>query len=228
MNQNTPILVAPRPVRIASESAASSYAMLSGTPYRLVSAVADHYERAKIGGDIDIDEQKSAAFIESASSDNLASTRSSPRSSLPSEALEEFLSILNPSFFPPSSPILRARRNGASLPNYPYQYRARVLHSRGDSITLVEDVDRARYNGSAGSPEVTIGDDATNDHERHDADTFRWFATSTLSSPISRMHTRNPFPVGLLRTNQSSTPSPISPRAVPLPSPTPDEMMEVS
>jgi len=91
MNENTPILVAPRPVRIASESGASSYAMRSGTPFRLVSAVADHFERAKIGGDIDIDEQKATAFVESASSDkDLASTRSSPRSSLPSEALEEF------------------------------------------------------------------------------------------------------------------------------------------
>jgi hypothetical protein len=229
MNENTPILVAPRPVRIASESGASSYAMRSGTPCRLVSVVADHFERAKIGGDIDIDEQKAAAFVESASSEkDLASTRSSPRSSLPSEALEEFLSILNhSSFFPPSSPILRARRNGASLPNYPYQYRARVLHSRGDSISLVEEIDPARSNASTGSPEFTIGkDEAVNDHERHDTETLRWYATSTLSSPISRMHTRNPFPIGLLRTN--STPSPISPRAVPLPSPTPDEMIEMS
>jgi len=231
MNENTPILVAPRPVRIASEPGVSSYAMRSGTPYRLVSAVADHFERAKIGGDIYIDEQKATAFVESSSSDKeLASTRSSPRSSLPSEALEEFLSILNhSSFFPPSSPILRARRlNGASLPNYPYQYRARVLHSRGDSISLVEEIDRARSNTASGSPEFTIDKDETvSDRERHDTDTFRWFATSTLSSPISRMHTRNPFPVGLLRTNRS-TPSPISPRAVPLPSPTPDELIEMS
>jgi len=223
--------VAPRPVRIACEPTASSYAWRSGTPYRLVAAVADHFERAKIGADIDIDEQKTPSFVGSASSDkDLASTRSSPRSSLPSEALEEFLSILNPSFFPPSSPILRARRNGASLTNYPYQYRARVVHSRGDSISLVEEIDRVRSNASAGSAELTIGDEAMSDferHERHDSETFRWFATSTLSSPISRMHTRNPFPVGLLRTNQS-TPSPISPRAVPLPPPSPDEMIEIS
>jgi hypothetical protein len=230
MNENTPILVAPRPVRIASEPGASSYAIRSGTPYRLVSAVADHFERARISGDIDIDEQKASILVESSSLDrDLASTRSSPRSSLPSEALEEFLSILNPSsFFPSSSPILRARRNGASLPNYPYQYRARVLHSRGDSVSLVEEIDRGRSSASTRSPECQIErDEAAGDHERHDSDTFRWFATSALSSPISRMHTRNPFPVGLLRTTQS-TPSPISPRAVPLPSPTPDEMIEVS
>jgi len=227
MNEHTPILVAPRPVRIASESGASSYAMRSGTSYRRVSSVADHFERAKVGGEID--EQKATAFFDSSSGDkDLASTRSSPRSSLPSEALEEFLSILNPSFFPPSSPILRARRNGASLSNYPYQYRARVLHSRGDSVSLVEELDHSLSTTSAQSPECTLEKDETaNDHERRDSETFRWFATSTLSSPISRMHTRNPFPVGLLRTNRS-TPSPISPRAIPLPSPTPDEMIEVS
>lgn len=170
-------------------------------------------------------------------------------SSLPSEALEEFLSILNPSFFPPSSPILRARRNGTSLPNYPYQYRARVLHPRGDSISLVEEIDRSRSTAASESPEFTIDkDEVLSDRERQDNDTFRWFANSTLctsyiyrvvrsvrtdtfpfvaASPISRMHTRNPFPVGLLRTNRS-TPSPISPRAIPLPSPTPDELIEMS
>jgi hypothetical protein len=80
MSEHTPILVAPRPVRIASEPGTSSYAMRSGTPYRLVSAVADHFERAKVGGDIDIDEQKATAFVESASFDKeFTSTRSSPR-----------------------------------------------------------------------------------------------------------------------------------------------------
>jgi hypothetical protein len=80
MSENTPILVAPRPVRIASEPGASIYAMRSGTPYRLVSSVADHFERAKVGGDIDIDEQKATAFVESASVDkDITPTRSSPR-----------------------------------------------------------------------------------------------------------------------------------------------------
>ena len=80
MIDTTPILVAPRPVRIASESGVSSYAIRSGTPYRLVSAVADHFERAKIGGDMDIDEQRTTSFVESTSLDkDLASTRSSPR-----------------------------------------------------------------------------------------------------------------------------------------------------
>jgi hypothetical protein len=57
-----------------------------------------------------------------------------PSSSLPSEALEEFLSILRPTFFSPTSPILRARLHGStiSLPNipserpYPFKSRGRI------------------------------------------------------------------------------------------------------
>lgn len=77
-NENIPILVAPRPVRIASEPGAT-FVMRSKSPLRLVSAVADHLERMKINGDIDVDDQK-AAFVDSTSSDkDLASPRSSPR-----------------------------------------------------------------------------------------------------------------------------------------------------
>jgi len=231
-NENTPILVAPRPVRIGSQPGAT-FVMRSKSPFRLVSAVADHLERVKVNGDIDIDDQKATAFIESNSSDkDLASPRSSPRSSLSTEALEEFLSILKSStFFPPSSPILRARRNGASLPNYQYQYKARVLHSRGDSISLVEEIDRARSNAPTSSPEFMLErDDGTGLHERHGSETLRWFTSGALSSPISRMHTRNPFQsydaAGLLPSSDSS-PSPISPATIPLPSPTPDEMIEM-
>jgi len=231
-NENSSILVAPRPVRIASEPG-MTFVVRSNTPFRLVSAVADHFERVRINGDIDFDDQKPTAFIETTSSDkDLASPRSSPRSSLSSEALEEFLSILKPSNFFPPSPILRARRNGASLPIYPYQYKARILHSRGDSISFVEEIDRARSNTPTRSPEFTIDrDDGAGDNERHGSETLRWFASTTLASPISRTHTRNPFSsydsAGLLPSNQA-TPSPISPAAVPLPSPTPDEMIEIS
>jgi len=229
INENTPILVAPRPVRIASQPGAT-FVVRSKSPLRLVSAVADHLERVKVNGDIDSDDQKTSAFMES--DKDLASPRSSPRSSLSTEALEEFLSILKTStFFPPSSPILRARRNGASLPNYPYQYKARVLHSRGDSISFVEEIDRARSDAPTRSPEFMLErDDGTGLHERRGSETLRWFASGTLSSPISRMHTRNPFQsydaAGLLPSSDSS-PSPISPATIPLPSPTPDEMIEM-
>lgn len=167
-------------------------------------------------------------------------TPSSFRSSLQnlqSEALEEFLSILRPgAFFPPSSPILRARRNGGSLP---YQFKARVLHSRGDSISVLEGLDRDTSYSPNRSPEFTL-ERAESRAADHDSDAFRWFAASALcmstldyywiatemhaiASPVSRIHTRNPFATGLLRNGQL-TPSPVSPRAVPLPSPSPEEM----
>jgi len=61
-----------------------------------------------------------------------------------------------------------------------------VLHSKGDSISLVEEVDRTRSNASAGSPDVSVGDEAGSDHERRDSETFRWFATGSLCTSCFR------------------------------------------
>jgi hypothetical protein len=217
-NENAPILVAPRPVRIASEPGVG-YSRRCNTPLRLVSTVADQLERVKISGDMDFEERNDSASPEK----ELGSPRSSPRSSLPSEALEEFLSILKPSsFFPPSSPILRARRNTGSLPCFPIPYRARVLHSRGDSITLVEEADRSQSYTPMKSPEFLFArDEISSDHERYSSDSSRWYGSGALSSPINRLHTRNPFQRQTYETSVIlSTPSPAS---VPLPSPTPEE-----
>lgn len=110
-------------------------------------------------------------------------TPSSFRSSLQnlqSEALEDFLSILRPgAFFPPSSPILRARRNGGSLP---YQFKARVLHSRGDSISVLEELDKDVSYSPNRSPEFMLerAESRAADHERSDSEVFRWFAASAL------------------------------------------------
>jgi hypothetical protein len=42
-------------------------------------------------------------------------------------------------------------------------------------------MDRARSNASTRSPEYAIERDETAiDHERHESEAFRWFATSTL------------------------------------------------
>ncbi|KAF7975298.1 hypothetical protein HWV62_10068 [Athelia sp. TMB] len=225
MSENTPILVAPRPVRIASDGA--MYLRRSSTPFRFVSAVTDRLERARIGEDIEFDDHKATAMVHSPTPEKeMPSPRSSP--SLPSEALEEFLSILRPSaFFPSSSPILRTRRNGASLAHFPYQFKARVLHSRGDSISLVEEMDSPNHTPTMSTDfMIERGESGAADHERSDSETPRWFTASALSSPVSRIHTRNPFVTGLLRNGQL-TPSPISPRAIPLPSPSPEEMVEV-
>jgi len=218
-DENTPILVAPRPVRIASEPC-PGYSKRCNTPLRLVSAVADHLERVKIG-ELDVEER----FNSSSPEMDLGSPRSSPRSSLPSEALEEFLSILKPSsFFPPCSP-LRARRNGGSVPCFPIPYRARVLHSRGDSMALMEEKDRPQSCTPMRSPEFMIAkDESTNDHERYSSDLSRWCGSNALSSPVNRFHTRNPFQRQIDSSAIFSAPSPAS---VPLPSPTPEEMSVV-
>jgi hypothetical protein len=65
------------------------------------------------------------AVINSSSIDTAVSFRSG----LPSEALEEFLSILRPSFFSPTSPVLRTRRQGVSLPTL--QHERSFYRSRG-------------------------------------------------------------------------------------------------
>lgn len=72
-NENAPILVAPRPVRIASEPGAG-YSRRCNTPLRLVSAVADHLERVKIS-DLDVEERIDSASPEK----DLGSPRSSPK-----------------------------------------------------------------------------------------------------------------------------------------------------
>lgn len=77
MNENLPILVAPRPVRIVMDPV-SMYSRRSSTPFRLVAAVTDRFERARIGGDIEFDDQKTTALIRSPSPEK-ESPRSSPR-----------------------------------------------------------------------------------------------------------------------------------------------------
>ncbi|KAG1759023.1 hypothetical protein EDD22DRAFT_849547 [Suillus occidentalis] len=233
VNDN-PLLVAPRPVRITPHLARSTH-------FKLVASQVDH---VKLSEDTEnIDEYKQPTRIDSSvSSDkDLSSPRASPRSSLPSEALEEFLSICM-GWKCPSSPVLRPRRNGAvSLPTFglPYRSRSRVdfIHAKGDlsSITLTEEnewIPRAR------SPHTLYERDELENFEIQDFDTQRWNIAHTLSSPISRA--RNPFLrhpsydialSGISNFSQSSPPitsaTPMSPAAVPLPVPTPDELVKV-
>ncbi|KAG1736726.1 hypothetical protein EDB19DRAFT_1719922 [Suillus lakei] len=236
VNDN-PLLVAPRPVRITA-----AYPHLArSTHFKLVASQVDH---VKLSDDTEnIDEYKQPTRVDSSvSSDkDLSSPRASPRSTLPSEALEEFLSICM-GWKCPSSPVLRPRRNGAvSLPTFglPYRSRSRVdfIHAKGDisSITLTEEnewVPRAR------SPQTLYERDELQNLEMQDLDTQRWNIAHSLSSPISRA--RNPFLrhpsydialSGISNFSQSSPPiisaTPMSPATVPLPVPTPDELVKV-
>ncbi|EGN96079.1 hypothetical protein SERLA73DRAFT_185611 [Serpula lacrymans var. lacrymans S7.3] len=236
---DSPVLVAPRPVRIANP-----YQHFGRpTQLRLVSAPVEQKDQFRLNADIDNnDDQGFPARIDSSacSDRDLASPRASPRSSLPSEALEEFLSILRPAIFPPSSPILRARRNGMnSLPTFGYPYKPRnkieILHHKGDQIA--EELDRVRSTPLR-SPEPMQEHEKLEELENYDPDQHpRYYTSIALASPISRMHTRNPFQrqpsyevaltsfISSSRSSPSVASTPISPATVPLPLPTTDEML---
>ncbi|KAF7311560.1 hypothetical protein MKEN_01058500 [Mycena kentingensis (nom. inval.)] len=194
---STPVLVAPRPVRFANSLITTRNRILQ-EPERAKSAASDENNPAVDPLDKDIP----------------PSQRSSPRSGLPSEALEEFLSILRPAFFPPPSPVLFTRRPGSVT--LPFTLKGRGLFQSD----LVGDGDVSR------SPQPTCTPD--NIEEELEANILpipaRWFTSNVLSSPISRMHTRNPLSRHILSPSPIS-PIALSPAAVPLPLPTPDEHM---
>ncbi|KAF9228643.1 hypothetical protein BS17DRAFT_772289 [Gyrodon lividus] len=238
VNDN-PLLIAPRPVRVTS--ACPQFAR--SVHLRPVHPSADS-ERVKSTEESEnIDESRHPSRIHSAASSDKESysPRASPRSTLPSEALEEFLSILRPAIFPPSSPILRPRRNGAvSLPAFAVSYkpRTKIDTSKGERpiSCLSEQPDPDKQTPTC-SPEP-ITESLTGNWDIYGPEiASRWHA-QVLASPISRMHTRNPFPrhasqdfaLSTIVPGPSSpaiTSTPISPSAVPLPAPSPDEMLEV-
>ncbi|KZT11406.1 uncharacterized protein LAESUDRAFT_720632 [Laetiporus sulphureus 93-53] len=235
------VVVAPRPVRLAAP-AASSYASFQHAIHRPqtrvannVRLVADGVDLLKLGEepfDVHDDFASSTKLAPPDSSDRESlSPRASPRSSLPSEALEEFLSILQSSTlcFPPTSPILRPSNTNLNTPHTFFYARSSSLSpglsDHGLGLTLS---DTAAEDGTA--PPYP----------------FKLLGSAPLASPVSRSHTRNPFQrhpsydtasttiAGLLRPlsispspaygNCSSTVMALSPATVPLPLPTPDEM----
>ncbi|CAL1704361.1 unnamed protein product [Somion occarium] len=118
------VLVAPRPVRLATSTYTQFHPSIVHRPQprssvRLVSAPPDAIDRLRLGEEY-VDEE-----LRSDQSDREpASPRLSPRSNLSSEALEEFLSILRPSttlLFPPTSPILRATKASVANAYFPYR-----------------------------------------------------------------------------------------------------------
>lgn len=110
-------------------------------------------------------------------------------SSLPSEALEEFLSILRPSFFPPSP--TRTRRT-TSVPSFPYPYKTRgrieLVHQKSDHSPLfgVEEIERARSTQlSRGAGSSSDSEDNLEEGDEFGARDFdslptRWFSSNNL------------------------------------------------
>ncbi|KAJ8453641.1 hypothetical protein ONZ51_g13485 [Trametes cubensis] len=210
------VLVAPRPVRIATGAApfhfpASPVSHRPRSRAALLSAATDALDRLMLAEDSGDHQQHSVAEL---SEKDSLSPRPSPRST-PAEALEEFLSILqHPSTFrfQPTSPVMRP--TNAHFFAYRRQTPCSLspsLPSEGLGLTLA-DVDDKSADGMPYS--------------------FRFIGNS-LGSPVSRVQPRNPFTryengvAGLLRPPSSMSPSPsatLPPAAIPLPSPTPDEM----
>ncbi|EMD38499.1 hypothetical protein CERSUDRAFT_82772 [Gelatoporia subvermispora B] len=211
------VLVAPRPVRLATLNASAPYPQFNSVLNR-------PHARAP-----------SCRIVEEVLEDKLnvtepqeepVSPRASPRSNLPSEAVEEFLSILNSTamFFPPTSPVLRPAN--ANMPPHYFTYR--------------------RPNPSSISPSLpeglglTLVDRGNETQKENDPVPypFKLLGANALASPVSRVHTRNPFQrhpsyetaiAGLLgQRSPVCSPAPmastLSPAAIPLPLPTPDEM----
>ncbi|KAJ7261338.1 hypothetical protein B0H12DRAFT_1106344 [Mycena haematopus] len=215
LTNDNPVLVAPRPVRLNTLFTRS----------RMVSS-SDQVERVR-DENSEIDDRKISEF----SDKDIPSQRSSPRSGLPTEALEEFLSILRPSFFPPPSPVLLTRRQGSvPLPTFQHE-RSYSLKGRALLQQKNEFVEELEVSRSTQPSRNTQTPDAECDDFDGNTLPIRWF-TNVLSSPISRLHTRNPFQrhssyPGLTSPGPVS-PIALSPAAVPLPLPTPDEMIEIS
>lgn len=236
INSDNIVLVAPRPVRLAAPAPFAQYHHSAATilhrpqainTVRFLSPSADAFDRLKLGDD-PVDEDHRSEPHAPSERDRSVSPRASPRATLPSEAVEEFLSILRPSsfLFPPTSPILRPS-NGASHGFFPYRRPGScslspVMSNEGLGITFMDQTDNVSKDGdSVAYP-------------------FKIIGTAHLSSPVARAHTRNPFPrqaayenpVAAFIRAHSVSPSPtsaaLSPSAVPLPLPTPDEMEIVS
>ncbi|KAK0240609.1 hypothetical protein EDD85DRAFT_825931 [Armillaria nabsnona] len=189
-NECNPVLVAPRPVRLATAS-------FSNFIVRPASRVEE------------INKLSSTTSSDSRELSSSPSLRSSPRSALSTEALEEFLSILRPSLslFPPHSPVLRTTT----------AFALKAIAQASDSDSAAD----------TGAEAVSVGLDMEDELNFRQ---YQWFSNAILSSPISRTNTRNPFQ----RQRQLAiTPSPtvvnslqLSPAAIPLPLPTPDEVLE--
>ncbi|KAH9981527.1 hypothetical protein BGW80DRAFT_1163240 [Lactifluus volemus] len=222
-NTDNITLVAPRPVRLSNFSIHIPSPHRQHT-FRITSTPADPDRLFSADPPLDDD-----PLI------HLDSESISPKaSSLPSEALEEFLSILRPSLFPPRSPILR-----------PLRYPVSSLHDRTlsfskplggiDNLSVLSREDSRTPVKQLGAP---LGSRAPPQHENEENDVRsetppRFFGSGPLASPISRIHTRNPFQrhasyeTSIVSTSYIPQDRALSPASVALPSPTPSELESI-
>ncbi|KAF8509543.1 hypothetical protein JB92DRAFT_2945549 [Gautieria morchelliformis] len=194
-------LIAPRPLRLTSapsfthhsHSSPASSLIRPKPSVRLVSAPpADAFARITLSENCDndqpIDRDRPASAHDDA--DPVAASRDAACSRLSPDALEEFLSILQPVMFnTPASPMLRARYER------PHPYKPRT-HRRTRSTASASSED------ASCTPERTTSrgpSKSANSEERDEVgdeivfDPRPWPYSSLLASPISRTHTQNPL-----------------------------------
>ena len=126
-------------------------------------------------------------------------------SALQTEALEEFLSILRPSFLRKPRSLTTKPRHRLDVTSDHYSLDSRDLTTPPDTQDIHPDV---RWFSSS----LLCAYAVSNLH-------FSYSHPMSLASPVSRMHTRNPF----LRRSEDRS---LTPAAVPLPLPTPDELVD--
>lgn len=157
------------------------------------------------------------------------------------------------SIFPPNSPRRRATN---PLPSWHYErptlnFKPRARIEAPFTKGEIDDFDWVRPPNPTSSSPVPISATPDNDTPPDsnvstdgEESSFRWFSSGVLcefftlapnlivsltwfqASPIPRMHTRNPF----LRHVAAQSPAPVaplSPAAIPLPVPTPDELFNL-
>jgi len=235
-------LIAPRPVRIASNPIipySGIHNIRRTTPIRspvasisLVSPPSDSFARLKLD----------AGGVET--TDSIVTEDDIPRYSpgvsrspmtLPPETLEEFLSILRPSVMPfqtfnkyPTSPVRRQHRNRSSIPALPPFTSSGFISGGLSSPDSTQD----RPPSGEQQPQSDEMQDSPSTANELDINPAAWRGSGLLSSPVSRNHTMNPFArhpdhenlALTLRQNTYPPPSPtqgyhyaLSPTMVPLP-----------
>jgi hypothetical protein len=301
-SSNNIVLAAPRPVRLGAGHTPAFSPVIStragAAAFRVLSAApSDALERLKLA-----DDSQDSKDIHQSQSDTV-SPRASPRyvflivylcrtsrnspplsANLPSEALEEFLSILRPAslIYPSTSPILRAtaRRNNAPISVIPYErphpYKRDRSENGAGKSSQSPSPSRSRICVTpfkSWSPEEKrefVSDDYDREpvwypFEWPSHDPLRTYYTLPLiraqhrfhalfisiDSPVNRSQARNPFNrhascdpdsvagqvLSHMALPSDSSPSPkqfffaslapLSPAAIPLPSPSPEEAMEL-
>ncbi|KAL1746073.1 hypothetical protein HDZ31DRAFT_73128 [Schizophyllum fasciatum] len=215
-SQTTPVLIAPRPVRLAG--AQTNWFAKSASSARLLAATdGAERNRARESADTECEPLDS-------SSDRAPSRAS--RSPLPTEAMEEFLSILKPHFFnPPSSPVRTWRPQAFHARSPSFAKSIELVQTIADAPEESEMMRAVQRSRGAFTPSPTHTDSPSGLDACEPEFARRWYP-SVLSSPVSRLQTRNPFS----RHYADVSPSPsaaLSPAAVPLPPVTPAEMLEI-